>query len=179
LAFDLFVLAVVVVYLVTAPSYRGVAHLFPEAVGYPTAILAVLAVVRWVYLRFHGPAGSAEAAEASGTGTAGGAEAAGRPDGARGGHGWRDWGLWGGREQGRERYKPLAGLILVVVYLALLPVLGFVIATLVLLIGGPLVLGVRLGQLWRVAIVAVIFTVGLLLLFSSNSGIVLPHGLAG
>jgi hypothetical protein len=154
--FDLVILAVVVVYLVTAPRYAGVEHLFPEAVGYPTAALAVAAASRSlvVYLRASASVRTS---------------AAGRRAGAAGAALRRDL----------ARYRPLAGFALVAGYAALLPVLGFRLATLLALIGGPLALGVRARRMWIVAVVAVAFTFAMAWLFSSDSGIVLPPGLWG
>lgn len=145
--FDLVVLAAVAVYLATAPSYSGVAHLFPEAVGYPTAALAVAAVIRSLagYLR---------------------ARAAARRAGTS-------------RPRDLARYQPLIGFGLVVGYAALLPSLGFRLATPLLLIAGSAALGTRLRRLWIVAITAVVFTFVLGLLFSPQSGIILPAGLWG
>lgn len=145
--FDFVVLAAVVLYLVTAPRYPGVEHLFPEAVGYPTAALAVAAVSQSlaVYLRTRAVAGRAA----------------------------------GAHPRDLTRYRPLAGFALVVAYAALLPVLGFRIATLLALTGGPLMMGVRPRRMWIVALVAVVFTFAMVWLFSSDSGIILPRGLWG
>lgn len=145
--FDLFILAAVIVYLVTAPQYPGVEHLFPEAVGYPTGALALAAVSRSLISALR-------------------ARAAGRRAGVE-------------RQRDPGRFKPFLGFALIVAYAALLPLLGFRIATLLALTGGPLLMGVRPQRLWIVAIVAVVFTFAVVWLFSSNVGIVLPRGLWG